>query len=67
MYSYPNYIPLNKSAVDRITGILDPLAYVRIYGAWWDQNIVKDGKQVLKDSAQRYINAISENDKNTNK
>jgi len=59
MYSYPNHIPLNTETVKQITDRLEPLAYDRIYGAWWDQNILNGAKQSVKHSAERYIRAIS--------
>lgn len=59
MYSYPNYIPLNKQSIERITGMLEPLEYDRIYGAWWDQNILEGGQKTVQQSAKRYIQSIS--------
>ncbi len=38
MYSFPNYIPLNATAVRRIWAAVEPLAFDRIYGAWWGRN-----------------------------
>lgn len=62
MYSFPNYIPLNPSAVRRIVDAVEPFPFEQIYGAWFGQNILKDAKQVLRRSADRYIAAISEQD-----
>jgi hypothetical protein len=59
MYSYPNYIPLNASAVRRIAGIIEPLAFDRIYGAWWGRNIEAGAKAAFDASVRRYIAAIS--------
>jgi glyoxylase-like metal-dependent hydrolase (beta-lactamase superfamily II) len=59
MYSYPNHIPLNRQAIDHITSVLDPLEFDRIYGAWWDQNILENAKRSVRTSAARYIEAIS--------
>jgi glyoxylase-like metal-dependent hydrolase (beta-lactamase superfamily II) len=59
MYSYPNMIPLNRPAVERILNAVEPFAFDRIYGGWWDYH-VKDAKYALKRSAERYIRAISE-------
>jgi glyoxylase-like metal-dependent hydrolase (beta-lactamase superfamily II) len=59
MYSYPNHIPLNRKAIERISRLLAPLKYDRIYGAWWDRNILQDGKNALQRSAKRYIEAIT--------
>lgn len=60
MYSYPNYIPLNASAVRRIAHAVEPLAYDRIYGAWWGKNIATDAKSAFDRSVARYIAAISD-------
>ncbi len=60
MYSYPNYIPLNAEAVRRIVRAVEPLAFDRIYGAWWGKNIEEDAKAAFDRSVQRYIGAISD-------
>ena len=59
MYSYPNYIPLNAEAVRRIERVVAPLAFDRIYGAWWDRNIESDAKAAFDASVRRYLAAIS--------
>jgi len=58
MYSYPNYIPLPASAVERIVRAVEPFAYDRIYGAFWDMVIERDGKEVVRESAERYLRAL---------
>jgi hypothetical protein len=60
MYSYPNYIPVNAPTVQRIVQALEPYPFEQIYGAWFAQNIVKDAKQALRYSAERYLNAIAD-------
>ena len=60
MYSYPNYIPLNAEAVRRIARAVEPLAFDRIYGAWWGKNIETDARAAFDRSVQRYIAAISD-------
>lgn len=59
MYSYPNYIPLGAAEVQRIIEVLDPLDYDRIYGAWWDRIVAADAQDVVRRSAQRYLQAIA--------
>jgi metallo-beta-lactamase superfamily protein len=59
MYSYPNYIPLNAAAVERIAGAIEPFAFDRIYGAWWGRNIASGAKAVFHASVRRYLSAIS--------
>ena len=58
MYSYPNYIPLPALAVERIVKAVEPFKFDRVYGAFWDMVIERDGKAVLKVSAERYLRAI---------
>jgi hypothetical protein len=58
MYSYPNYIPLPAVAVERILKAVEPFAFDRIYGAFWDLVIERDGKAVVRRSAERYLRAI---------
>src|SRR5271156_1098739 len=58
MYSYPNYIPLAASAVERIVAAVEPFQFDRIYGAFWDMMIAQDGKAVVRRSAERYLKAI---------
>jgi glyoxylase-like metal-dependent hydrolase (beta-lactamase superfamily II) len=59
MYSYPNDIPLNRPAVERIVAAVEPFAYDRLYSSWWDKVTRTDAKNAVKRSADRYIRAIS--------
>jgi glyoxylase-like metal-dependent hydrolase (beta-lactamase superfamily II) len=59
MYSYPNHIPLSASAVERIIKAVEPFAYERVYGAFWDTVIVEDGKAAVIVSAERYLRIIN--------
>jgi len=59
MYSYPNYIPLNAAAVRRIADSVAPLAFDRIYGAWWGRNIESGAKAAFAESVARYLAAIA--------
>jgi hypothetical protein len=59
MYSYPNMIPLNAQKVQRIVEAVEPYAFERIYGGWWDTVVAEDAKAAVKRSAERYIRAIS--------
>lgn len=58
MYSYPNYVPLAASAIERIIKAVEPFQYERVYGAFWDMLIEQDGKAAVKRSAERYLRAI---------
>jgi hypothetical protein len=59
MYSYPNLIPLNSSAIERIRAALAPYAFDSIYGAWWNRNIIGGARQAFEDSVERYLEAIA--------
>ncbi|MGY8668820.1 MBL fold metallo-hydrolase [Bradyrhizobium sp. UFLA05-109] len=59
MYSYPNYMPLNAAAVRRIAEAVKPLAFDRIYGAWWGRNIADGAKAAFDASVARYLAAIA--------
>lgn len=59
MYSFPNYIPLGAAALRRIDAVVAPLAFDRIYGAWWGRNIAADAKRHFDASVQRYLAAIT--------
>jgi len=58
MYSYPNYIPLSASVVDRIIEIVTPLKFDRIYGHFSGQVISTEAKTAVQRSAERYKKAI---------
>jgi glyoxylase-like metal-dependent hydrolase (beta-lactamase superfamily II) len=60
MYSYPNYIPLNARAVQRIGEMVEPFEFEDVYGAWFGRNILGSGKQAVRYSVRRYIHAISD-------
>ncbi len=60
MYSYPNLIPLPTRAVRHILAAVEPFAYDRIYGAWWDRVVDHDAKGAVERSAARYIAAIEQ-------
>jgi hypothetical protein len=59
MYSYPNMIPLNRRAVERIVSAVEPYPFERLYGGWWDYHVL-DAKAAVQRSAERYIRAIGE-------
>jgi glyoxylase-like metal-dependent hydrolase (beta-lactamase superfamily II) len=58
MYSYPNFIPLSAASVRRIVEAVDPFEFDRIYGAFWGWVVQQDGKEVVRRSASRYIDAL---------
>ena len=58
MYSYPNLIPLNGTAVKRIVNTIEPFPFDRIFGGF-GQVVEEDGVGVVKRSAERYLKAIA--------
>jgi hypothetical protein len=58
MYSYPNMIPLSPAQVNHIVAAVEPFAFDRIYGAWWDTIVAEDAKAAVTRSADRYICAV---------
>ena len=59
MRSYPNLIPLSAAKVSEIGAALEPYRFDRIYGHYFDRVIPKGGKQALRDSVRRYVDAIN--------
>ena len=59
MYSYPNYVPLSAATVERIVRAVEPFEYEKVYGAFWDTLIDRDGKAAVAQSAERYQRAIN--------
>jgi glyoxylase-like metal-dependent hydrolase (beta-lactamase superfamily II) len=58
MYSYPNLIPLPAHVVRRIAARVAELRFDRIYGAWWDRVVDRDGQAAVARSAERYVTAL---------
>jgi hypothetical protein len=58
MYSYPNYIPLGRRAIEGIVDRLSPYSFDRIYGAFPKRTVMTDAKAVIERSARRYFDAI---------
>jgi glyoxylase-like metal-dependent hydrolase (beta-lactamase superfamily II) len=58
MYSYPNLIPLPAAAIRRIVAAVEPFAYDRIYGAWFERVVASDARAAVARSAARYLKAI---------
>jgi glyoxylase-like metal-dependent hydrolase (beta-lactamase superfamily II) len=60
MYSYPNYIPMGRRAIEDIVARLAPYEFERIYGAFPRRSVKADAKGVLARSVERYLKAIAE-------
>lgn len=59
MRSYPNLIPLSAAAVSQIVERIESFAFAQLYGAWWERNVLCDGKAAIIRSAERYLQAIN--------
>ena len=59
MRSIPNFIPLSEKAVRTVGAALMPLAFDRVYSHHFERVILSGAKQVLQNSVERYVAAIS--------
>jgi glyoxylase-like metal-dependent hydrolase (beta-lactamase superfamily II) len=59
MYSYPNLVPLPAHVVERMARRVADLRFDRIYGAWWDRVVDRDGEEAVRRSAHRYLAALA--------
>jgi hypothetical protein len=59
MRSYPNMIPLSAPAVVRIGSMLEPYVFDVLYGAFFDREIRRGGKEVVRHSVARYVAAVT--------
>ncbi len=58
MYSYPNLIPLSGLEVRRILHALEPLAFDRVYGAFWGKVVRVNGRSIVDRSGRRYLDRL---------
>jgi glyoxylase-like metal-dependent hydrolase (beta-lactamase superfamily II) len=58
MRSYPNLIPLSANQVRGIGDALEPFAYDRIYGHYFDRIIPVGAKEAMRASVERYAAAV---------
>jgi hypothetical protein len=57
--SYPNMVPLSHASVQRIADTLEPFAYERLYGAFFERVVPKEAKRIVAESVARYQNALA--------
>jgi hypothetical protein len=58
MRSYPNLIPLGPAAIEQIVKSIELFPFEKIYGAWWQANVLSDAKAAVARSAERYLQAL---------
>src|SRR5690606_15610685 len=58
MRSYPNILPVSAAIIEHVAGILDPLAFDRVYGAFDGRTIDTGGKAAIARSLSRYLAAL---------
>jgi glyoxylase-like metal-dependent hydrolase (beta-lactamase superfamily II) len=63
MYSYPNLIPLDAAAVERIVQAVGRFEFERIYGGWTGKNVLEAAGPAVRYSARRYLRAIGHRDR----
>jgi hypothetical protein len=51
LYSYPNLIPLPEREVRRVATVVEPYAFERISGTWWNCIILRDAKGAVRGAA----------------
>lgn len=59
MYSYPNLIPLSAETVRGLAAAIQPFAFDRLYGGWWDRVIDAGAGAAVQASAARYAAAVA--------
>jgi len=59
MFSYPNSVPLPAAEVERIGQALAPYEYDAVYCAFWNREILSDGKEAVERSLSRYLDAVT--------
>lgn len=59
MRSYPNLLPLSAPAVERIGAALEPFDFEVIHGPFFGRDVLRDGKEVVRRSVRRYVEAVT--------
>ena len=58
MWSYPNMLPLPAAKISDIAARLEPYDFERLYSAFEGRDIAPNAKQVVMQSAQKYIDCL---------
>ena len=60
MWSYPNLVPLPEASVQALAAAVEPFVFEALYGAWWGTVIPAGAKGIVRRSAARYGQALTE-------
>lgn len=63
MYSYPNLLPLSEKQVRYIAHSVRDYRFERIYGAFHPREVLCNGEEVIRHSADRYIKFLHGDDR----
>jgi hypothetical protein len=55
VWSAPNRLPLPETAVRNVVEAVRPYRFDRIYGGWWQPVLRTRASEVLRASADRYV------------
>jgi glyoxylase-like metal-dependent hydrolase (beta-lactamase superfamily II) len=55
VWSAPNRLPLSEAAVRGVAAAVQPFAFDRIYGGWWVPVLRSGAKDIVRRSAERYV------------
>lgn len=58
MYSYPNFIPLPASTVERMAAQLNEIRFDRVYDAF-HRIVMNEAREAVQNSAKRYVDALN--------
>jgi hypothetical protein len=58
MWSYPNLVPLDAATVDDVAGRVGRFRFARVYGGWWGHTVLDGGAEVVRRSADRYVDRV---------
>jgi glyoxylase-like metal-dependent hydrolase (beta-lactamase superfamily II) len=58
--SFPNNVPLRPSAIRGIWNSLAPYRFDRLYGAFWESVVQDNAKEIVENSLQGYVAAITD-------
>jgi hypothetical protein len=58
MWSYPNLVPLDAATVGDVAARVGRFRFARVYGGWWGHTVLDDGAEVVRRSADRYVDRV---------